>query len=489
MVKILAYDFGASSGRGIVGELQNGILKLNEVHRFSNDPVMFNNHLQWDFLRFCHEIKQGLLKCKTSGYADISSMGVDTWGVDFGLLDENGELMSNPYHYRDDRTFGMIEKCLEYISKEELYSRTGIQIAPYNTIFQLLAMKINDDKTIENASTLLLMPDLINYMLSGKMISEYTHVTTTGLYSHEKKDWDFEIIDKLGIPRRLFTKIVNPGTLLGKLKDSICRELGIRPVSVIAVAGHDTGSAVAAVPAIGDNYVYISSGTWSLLGIESDEPITNSLALKYNFTNEGGINNKIRFLKNIMGLWIIQECRRTWEKEGRKLSFSQMVDLARDEEKFMCFIDPDDTLFYAPGNMPERVREFCKDTNQTVPLSEGQIVRCVEESLAYKYRWSIEKIEEITSKKIDVIHMVGGGIQDELLCQLTADATGRKVLAGPVEATAIGNIIMQAIVLGEIKDINQGREIIRDSFEVKEYMPQNLDAWDKNYNRFLSILK
>lgn len=489
MVKMLACDFGASNGRAILGELKEDILKLREVHRFPNDPVTFSNHLQWDILRLCHEVKQGLLKCKMDNEENIASIGVDTWGVDFGLLDKNGELLGNPYHYRDDRTSGMIGRCFEYIPEEVLYSRTGIQAAPYNTIYQLLAMREKGDNTLDMADTLLLMPDLINYMLSGEKVSEYTHATTTQLYNHSKGDWDYEIIEKLNIPKKIFKHIVKPGTVIGNLRESICRDLNIPSMKVIAVAGHDTGCAVAAVPAGEENYVYISSGTWSLLGIESDKPITNELALKYSFTNEGGVNNKIRFLKNIMGLWIVQECKRTWEKEGHKMSFGEMVEMAKAEKGFSSFIDPDNLLFYAPGNMPEKVRQFCRETGQQVPETIGQTVRCVEESLAYKYRWSIEKIEEITSKKIDVIHMVGGGIQDQFLCSLAADASGKQVIAGPVEATAAGNIILQAMVLGEIKDLSHGREIIRNSFEMKEYMPRNTQIWDENYSRFIDILK
>lgn len=486
-LQFLAFDLGASSGRAFVGEFKDNRLTLKEIHRFLNEPVMFSKHLQWDILRLCHEIKQGILKCKNQGY-NIESIGVDTWGVDFGLLDEDGELMSNPYHYRDDRTQDIMEKCFEYIKKEELFKETGLQFAPYNTIYQLLSMIENEDKKLYNAKTLLLMPDLINYMLTGEKVSEFTEVTTTQLYSYKNSYWNEETLEKLNIPKYIFTSIIKPGEQVGILRESICKELGISPIKVIAVGGHDTASAAAAVPGLGENHVFISSGTWSLLGIENDKPIINEKVFQYNFTNEGGVNDKVLLLKNIMGLWILQECKRAWEREGKNIGFSDMVQLAEAEAGGRCFIDPDNDLFYAPGNMPERVREFCRNTNQFVPETIGEIVRCVEESLALKYRWAIEKLEEITSRKIDTIHMVGGGIQDKLLCQLTANVTGKEVIAGPVEATAIGNIIVQAQAVGIIKNIAHGKEIIINSFEIIEYKPLDNEKYTVNYEKFLKII-
>lgn len=485
--QFLAFDFGASSGRAIVGELKDNKLTLKEVHRFSNEPVVFSEHLQWDILRLCHEVKQGILKCKSQGF-NIESIGVDTWGVDFGLLDEEGELMGNPYHYRDHRTQGMMEKCFEYIKKEELFNKTGNQFASYNTIYQLLSMVNNKDKNLYNAKTLLLMPDLINYMLTGEKVSEFTEATTTQLYSYKNSYWNEEILDKLNIPKDIFTSLIKPGEQVGVLRKSLCREMGVEPIKVIAVGGHDTASAVAAVPSLGENHVFISSGTWSLLGIENYRPIINKKVYKYNFTNEGGVNDKVLLLKNIMGLWILQECKRAWEKEGKSIEFSHMVQLAEAEKGGRCFIDPDNELFYTPGNMPERVREFCKNTNQFVPQTIGEIVRCVEESLSLKYTWAIEKLEEVTCKKIDSIHIVGGGVQDKLLCQLTANITGKKVLAGPVEATAIGNIIVQAQAVGKIRDIAHGKEVIKNSFEIIEYNPVDKEKYSVNYEKFLKII-
>lgn len=487
-MKMLAFDLGASNGRAILGKIDEDVLKLTEVHRFSNDPVMFYNHLQWDIFRLIHEVKQGLLKCKKNGDGDIVSIGVDTWGVDFGLLDENGELLSNPYHYRDKRTQGIIDKCLKIMPKDELFKRTGLLVAQYNTIYQLLAMRVMKDRTLDLAETLLMMPDLINYVLTGVKVSEYTEVTTSQLYNHEISNWDDYILEKINVPRKIFTNIVKPGTIIGDLRESVCQELNINRTKVIAIASHDTASAVAAVPAEEKNYAFISSGTWLLVGIESDKIITNNLAFKNNFTNEGGVNG-INFTKNIMGLWILQECKRTWNKKGYSIGFDEMVKLAQKENEFMSFIDPDDDLFYVPGNMPDKIKEFCSRTGQAVPETIGQIVRCVEESLAYKCKQAIEQIEAITLKKIEVIHMVGGGTQDKLLCQLIANSTGKKVIAGPIEATAIGNIIVQAISNGSVKDINDGRRIIRNSFNILEYIPNGNNKWQQNYEKFLNILK
>ncbi|MBZ9686040.1 rhamnulokinase [Clostridium estertheticum] len=485
--QFLAFDFGASSGRAILGEIKENKLTLKEIHRFSNEPVIFSKHLQWDILRLCHEVKQGILKCKNEGI-HIRSIGVDTWGVDFGLLDEEGELMGNSYHYRDERTQGMMEKCFTKIPKEELFKETGLQFASYNTIYQLLSMAEKRDKKLYDAKTLLLMPDLINYMLTGEKVSEFTEVTTTQLYDYTKSCWKENILEKLNIPKHIFTGIIKPGMTVGSLKEDICRELNVPSIKVIAVGGHDTASAVAAVPAVGENHVFISSGTWSLLGIENDRPIINDKVYKYNFTNEGGVNDKVLLLKNIMGLWILQECKRDWEKQGKIIGFPELVSLGASEEGGKSFIDPDHELFYGPGNMPEKVKEFCRNTNQIIPESIGEIVRCVEESLALKYRWAIEKLEEITSKKIDTVHMVGGGIQDTLLCQLTANTTGKRVVAGPVEATAIGNIIVQAQASGIIKDVAHGKEIIRNSFEMVEYKAMDNEKYAVNYERFLKII-
>jgi rhamnulokinase len=484
MTRMLAFDFGASGGKCFLGSLENGILKLDEVHRFSNDPVKFNNFLHWDFLRFFFEIKQGILKSRDFG--NIDSLGIDAWGVDFGLIDVDGELMGNPVHYRDKRTECMTERCFEIIPKEEMFLRTGIMTAQYNTVYQLLSMKHSKNGRLDSAFRILLAPDLLNYMLTGKITAEYTEATTTQLYNLERRNWDYEIIGKLGLPENIFPEITEPGTVIGGLKPDISEELMVKNIPVIAVASHDTASAIAAVPAESGNFAYISTGTWIMVGIETDVPLIGDAALKYNFTNEGGVGGKTDFHKNIMGLWLIQECRRQWEHEGKVMDFSEMTEMAR-RTKPGSLINPDDASFFAPGDMPSRIMEFCRKTGQEIPHTPGQISRCVEDSLALKIRMNIDCIEEISGRKIDVIHMFGGGIRDGLLCELTASYTGRKVFAGPVEATAIGNILLQAKALGRISGMKEARSIVRNSFDIKEYLPGDLHEADVLYAKFLKF--
>ncbi len=488
-VKMLAFDFGASSGRAMLGTLQEGHLELKEIHRFSNDPVNVTGGLHWDTLRLLHEIKQGILKCVNGGDRDIASMAIDTWGVDFGLLDERGELIGNPYHYRDKRTRGMMEKVFEIMPQKQLYMKTGIQLMELNTVFQLFSMIYSGSSQMSQAKTLLLTPDLFNYFLTGVKATEYSIASTTQLLDPVKKQWSEEIIEKLGIPRGIFTDIVMTGTVIGNLSAEICDELGVKPISVIAAAGHDTQAAVASVPACRDDFVYISCGTWSLMGVETDSPILNDKSFCMSFTNEGGINNKITFLKNIMGLWLIQECKRQWDREGKKLSFAAMESMAREAGSVKCFIDPDDQLFVLPGNMPERIERYCRNTGQYVPQSAGEVVMCICQSLALKYRMTVESLEQVLGRKLPVIHMVGGGIKDKLLCSLTADVTGREVIAGPVEATSVGNLVIQSMALGKVKNIREARGIVRDSFPTEIFKPRDSQRWDQPYETFKNIIK
>lgn len=488
MANMLAFDFGAASGRAILGSLEKGKLKIQEVHRFLNEPVKFSGHLQWDILRLCFEIKQGIIKCRQASNSKIDSIAVDTWGVDFGLLDKEGELIENPFHYRDERTNGMVERCLEIIGKDELYSRTGIGFTQYNTVYQLLAMKCLGSRALEIAETILLMPDLFNYFLTGEKYAEYTEATTSQLYDHSSGNWDYNTINKLRLPEKIFPKIILPGTRISLLKEEISNELSVRRIPVIAVAGHDTASAIVSIPASDENFIYISTGTWIMVGVENPEPILSEKALLNNFTNEGGFGGKITFQKNMMGTWILQECRRQWgEHPAESLSFDKIINMARNSSA-ESWIDPDDNTFFTPGNMPKKIMEFCKKTGQHSPESIGETARCIEESLAFKCRFNIEFIEEITGRKTDKIHIFGGGIQDELLCRLIADVTQKKVIAGPVEATAIGNILIQGISLGIIKDIHEARAMVRNSFEIKEYIPiENKNILEK-YSKFLKIL-
>jgi len=484
---MLAFDFGASSGRAILGIFDGNKLITEELHRFSNDPVNVRGNFYWDILRLFHEIKQGIIKCVNVGHKDIDSIGIDTWGVDYGLLDERGNLLGNPYHYRDTRTDGIMEEVFKIIPKGELYQKTGIQFMKFNTIFQLYSTKLNTPSMLDQAKTLLFIPDLLNYFLTGVKVTEYSIASTSQLLDPQTRTWSDEILDKLELPRQMLTDIVPSGTIIGKLSKTLAQELGIGEVNVVASASHDTASAVTAVPAANRDYVYISSGTWSLMGVEADEPIINEMSSQLAFTNEGGVSNKIRFLKNIMGLWLVQECKRQWNKEGDNCSFAELEKLAREAKPFVSFVDPDDDAFMTPGNMPEKIRAFCKKTNQPVPESKGEVIRCVLQSLALKYRKTVESLEQILGKELPVVHMVGGGIKDTLLCQFTANATGRKVIAGPVEATSIGNLMTQAMALGKINSLQEIRQVVKNSFETTEYLPEDIEQWNQAYGRFCSF--
>ncbi len=429
--KVLAFDFGAGSGRAVLGKFladcntNNGntsFIGLEEVHRFENDAVSVGGTFYWDILRLIFEVKQGILKGVAAGGFD--SIGIDTWGVDFGLIDKRGYLMENPVHYRDKRNAGMIEEAEKYISKSEMYDRTGIQFMDFNTVFQLLSLKKNRPEILERADKLLFMPDLIAYILTGEEVSEYSIATTSQMVNINTNTWDDELLEKLGIPQRLLCDIVPPGTTIGTLRPEICNELGVPPVPVVAVCGHDTASAIAAIPSEKDGFAFISSGTWSLFGTEIKSPIVTEKAKAFNVTNEGGYGFTTDFLKNICGLWLIQESRRQWKREGKEYSYGQLEQFAGEAEPFKCFIDPDDDVFAPMGDMPSRVKEYCGKTNQYVPETVGEIVRCIYESLAMKYRTVFEKIGECTDKAYDRIHVVGGGVKDGFLCGMTACSCG-----------------------------------------------------------------
>ncbi len=487
--KMLAIDLGASSGRGIIGKFDGEKITLEEIHRFSNDPVMMPGGFYWDTLRLLFEIKTAILNASHAGGVD--TIGIDTWGVDYGYLDKSGALLSNPYHYRDTRTSDIQEYVFKNIAPlEEIYGVTGIQSLNFNSIYQMAADLRDRPWVVENADTLLFMPDLLGYMLTGEKKTEYTIASTGAVLDAEKRDYAADLLKTFGISEKLLCDVVAPGTELGALLPAIEEETGNTGAKVIKVASHDTASAVLAVPAEDEDFLYISSGTWSLMGIESKTPVINDLSAKYSFTNEGGVFGTIRILKNIMGLWIEQESRRQWTREGTKYSFDELSAMALASKPFQCFIDPDDQLFATAGNMPRRIREYCEKTGQHVPETVGEIVRCIFESLSLRYRWTAEKLEELTGRKYPVINIVGGGTKEEMLSQFTADASHRKVCAGPVEATALGNIAMQCIASGEIKDMWEARRVIRNSTDIKEYEPDmtNADAWDEAYERFLKII-
>ncbi len=486
-LKMLAIDLGASSGRGIVGHFDGEKLTLAENHRFPNEPNVMAGAFCWDIMRIFHEIKNSIRKCALSEDKDIRSIGIDTWGVDYGLIDRNGHLLANPYNYRDARTEGMQEYTFRTVPRNELYEKTGNQIMNLNTVFQLMADLRYDPEKLALAKTLLFTPDLLNYFLTGKKETEYTIASTGALLDSVKRDWAWDLIDRLGLPRDIFTPIAQPGTVVGKLLPQVLEEVGAIDPDVVHVGAHDTASAVVAVPAVGSDFVYISSGTWSLMGSEIPQPIINEESYRYNFTNEGAVGGKIRFLRNIMGLWLEQESRRQWKREGIDVSFDQLSEMACAAKPLQCLIDPSDEVFTGPGNMPRRIAEYCRQTGQHVPENMGETVRCIFDSLALSYRQTVEVIDSMKGSRTPYINIVGGGTKEGPLCQFCADACGRPVYAGPVEATAIGNLCVQGIAAGEIADIAQARQVVRNSFEIKTYEPDSSEMWDESYERFCCL--
>jgi rhamnulokinase len=493
--KYLALDLGAESGRAILGILEKGKIELSEVHRFLTGPeclpTMYpkvasteaetDNSLVWDFVRFWHEIKTGIQIASKKG--KLESVGVDTWGVDFALLDKNGLLLTLPYHYRDCRTNGMMENAFERLPKRKIYEITGIQFMQLNSIYQLLSLSSQGSPILQIADKLLMVPDLINYWLTGRAVAEFTEATTSQIFDIRNKCWSEEIISAMGFPKHIFPEIVPPGTILGSLRRSVMDELDCDTV-VVAPASHDTGAAVSAVPAEEKDYIWISSGTWSIIGMNTVEPVINDLSYKYNLTNEGGLDGTFRFSKNVTGLWIVQQCRSQWQKEGKDYSYTELTEMAQKAPNLKSFIDPDYSEFLLLGNMVEKVKAYCQITGQPVPETEGEVIRSVLQGLALRYRYVIEKLEEIADKKAATIHIVGGGTKNRLLNQFIADALGRKVVTGPVEATAIGNLIVQAIAKGDIANWQEGVSIIRSSFDIETFIPGDQTLWNAAYKSF-----
>jgi sugar (pentulose or hexulose) kinase len=481
----LAFDLGASSGRAIVCRLENGHLSLTEVHRFVNGPVERGGALFWDFPALCAEIKEGLKKA-LAVEPGISGIAIDTWGVDYVLYSRaTGQPLRLPYNYRDTRTLETPAKIFKSISKEDIYARTGIQFMNINTLYQLAAHREQHPEDFEN-SVLLFIPDALTNYLNGEFTCEYTIASTSNLLDPNTRDWDFELIDKLGIPRSIFPEIVMPSTVSAPLRPELQKELGCGPIPLIRVGAHDTASAVGAVPAAPDsNWAYISCGTWALLGAEIDRPLMTPAAEAAPCTNEGGLAGKIRFLTNIMGTWLFQETRRNWRAEGKEMSFARMEELAAAAEPWKFLINPNDGLFLGPNDMPGRIRRYCAEHGQGEPATDGEILRCVYDSLALCFREKLEKLENILNVRYQFLNIVGGGTQDHRLMQYTADALGIPVTAGPIEATAIGNAISQAIALGDVAGLNEGRRIVRDSFEVIEFKPAaSRKDWDSAMTRF-----
>lgn len=488
-LNMLGIDYGASGGRAMLGSFDGSRLDLKEIHRFENTPVRLGNHLYWDFLRLFHELKQGIGKYMQNGGSRLASVAVDTWGVDIGFLDGHGRLLANPYHYRDTRNEGMQELVYQIISKEEMYGLTGAYPWQYSTIFQLMATRQHDPVLWERAETMLWMPDLFQYFLTGVKATEYTVASTSGLLDPVQRLWSEALFSRLQLPTHWLSDIVQPGTQLGPILPSICSELGIPSFPVIATASHDSAAAVVSVPAKSEDAIYISCGTWSIMGVESRIPAVSPLSLRLSFTNEGGLQGKTRIVKNIMGLWLLQECRRQWIQAGDALSYADMQELVRNECGLVAFINPDDLSFLAPENMIEAIRSYCHKTSQPVPQTKGEIIRCVVDSLALKYRQTIEELELLLEKKLNVIHIVGGGVQHRLLCQLTADAAGKPVIAGPVEATVVGNLLVQAMAHGEISSESEIREVVHRSFQPEIYEPLHTSLWDDAYGRYLQLIQ
>ncbi len=487
----LAFDLGASSGRAIVCKLQDGKLTLTEVHRFVNGPIDKDGALFWDFTAICAEIKEGLKKA-LAVEPNISGIAVDTWGVDYVLYDRaTGQPKRLPYHYRDARTNSIPEKVFKAISRTDVYAHTGIQYMNINTLYQLVAHKEQHPEDFRN-SVMLFIPDAITNFLNGEFTCEYTIASTSNLLNPKTRDWDFGLIETLGLPKDIFPAIVMPSTVSAPLKPELQKELGCGAIPLIRVGAHDTASAVGAVPAIpGSNWAYISCGTWALLGAEIDQPLVSKEAEAAPYTNEGGLDGKIRFLTNIMGTWLFQETRRNWKEEGKDLSFKHLEELASHAEPWKFLINPNDGLFLAPRDMPGRVRQFCKEHGQGDPASDGAVLRCIYDSLALCFREKLEKLENILGIKYQFLNIVGGGTQDGRLMQCAADALGIPVIAGPIEATAIGNALSQAIALGDVKGLTGAREIVRNSFEVIEFKPDTASKakWDEAMGRFNQLLQ
>ncbi|MFI3312549.1 MAG: rhamnulokinase family protein [Eubacteriales bacterium] len=485
-MNLLGFDLGASNGRAILGKFDGEKIVMEELHRFENNYIDVHGTLYWDILNLYRQLEEGFHTFRRLGCGALSAFGIDSWGVDYGLLDKNGVLLGNPRCYRQSID-GDMEAVWETLPFETLFNKTGIATLNFNTIYQLYRRKRENCVALEQAETLLMIPDLLGYFLTGEKKSEYTNVSTSMLCRHDTGDWDWDIIKALGLPANIFTEIDRAGQLRGCLTDDVASRLGVGNVPFAAVGTHDTASAVAAVPGSG-NFAFCSSGTWSLFGVETDQAIVTDQVRKANFSNEGTVQGGFRPLKNIMGLWIIQECNRQWKTEGNHLSWNDIVDGAKAAPALRSIIDPDNALFFNPGNMADKVQDYCQKTGQPVPQTVGEIARCIYESLALKYRWAMERLEEIKGAKLDSLNIVGGGIQNKLLNQMVADSIDRPVITGPIEGAAIGNLLMQAMALGELKNMDELRQVVRNSEAVQTYHPNHSQMWDDGYEKLLHLM-
>lgn len=483
----LAFDLGAESGRAIVGRLCAGKLSVEEIRRFPNQPVHYNGAIHWDAPRLWFEMRSALQSLSSHNINRLDGIGVDTWGVDYALLGENGALLENPYHYRDSRTTGMMERVMKELTPEYIYGITGIQFLPFNTLYQLCAAAQQSPKILRQAEHLLTMPDLFNYWMTGKAVCEYTNASTTQFLDVHKRKWSTEILEKLRIPKHMLTPLIDSGSVIGPLRPEIAKLPALSTTQVIAPASHDTGSAFAAVHS-GEKVALISSGTWSLLGTETKMPVVTEEARRLNFTNEGGVCGTIRLLKNITGMWLLERCRHAWKNQGKEYSHSDLLGMAAAEPAFQHLVDPDDPSFSLPDDMPHAIAEFCTRTGQPAPSGAGAFTRTVLDSLALKYRYVLELLESLTGTKFEIVRIVGGGSQNDMLNQFAANATGRQVLAGPSEATALGNLAMQMVGTGAVASLDQARGIIAESFSPRKFGPKDTGSWAQAYVRFRKLV-
>ena len=495
----LAVDLGASNGRVVAGLFDGRRLALEEVYRFDNGGVEAAGHMYWDVLRLWGDVVAGLRAAQSRYGGRVASVGVDTWGVDFALLGRGDELLGNPLHYRDRHTAGILDRAYKIVPREEIFAESGLQFMEFNSLYQLLAMKLAGSPVLDAAESMLLMPDLFHWLLTGEKSNEMTDASTTQFYNPRTRDWSRGLLERFGLPTHILGKLTPPGTRLGRLRKSVAEETGLSDVEVVLPGTHDTASAVMAVPvdaastsstgkAAKPTWCYISSGTWSLMGVEVPEPVISDTCYRLNFTNEGGVGGTTRLLKNIAGMWLVQECRRIWQQAGRTFEWDELVSLAERSPPHGPLINPDDARFVAPRDMPAAMVEYLRQNGQSAPQSEGAFVRCAFESLALRYRMVLTWLEQLVEGPIDTIHIVGGGAHNRLLCQMAADATGRRVVAGPTEATAIGNLMMQAVAAGDVGSIAEARQVIRDSFDVQSYEPRDSSAWNESYARFQKLL-
>ncbi len=483
--RLLAFDLGASNGRAVMGAFDGEKIELNEVHRFDNPMIEQNGLYYWDALGLYRNLKESFLKLKHEGL-EADCFGIDTWGVDFGLIDQNGALLGNPRCYRNGTEAGMAN-VHAIVPQETLFSRTGIASMPFNTVYQLYARIKQGDPALEQAKTLLFSPDLYGYFFTGEQRTEYTIAASSMLYDGENRRWDTETMRALRIPSHVFTDVDFAGTLRGSIRCAVAEELGITRVPFAAVGTHDTASAVAAIPGVG-NFAFCSSGTWSVFGMESERPVKTSAVCDAKFSNEGTVQGTFRLSKNIMGLWLVQECRREWQKQGNFLSYDEIDEQARVSKGLVSIIDSDDASFYAAGNMQKKIQQFCERTNQPVPQTVGETARCIYDSLALKYRFALETLEAYRGGRIDQLNIVGGGTKNKLMNQLAADATGRTVVAGPVESACVGNLLMQAVALGELSGVTDARAVVRASFVTETYESHHSQAWDDAYAKLLGLM-